>query len=234
LLTCVVVVLALGSALGAEALTMGGQAVAAPRAPTATSGQLVVSAPQDVSANAVPQPGCNCQAQKRLIPPPPKPNTPLTPLIYADSPQPAGGAPGGAGKVVLVSIAQQWMWGYQGGKLVLASPVTTGMPQLPTPRGTFSVFVKAENTMFYSPWPQGSPYYYTPEHVNYALEFRSGGFFLHDAPWRKCFGPGTNVPHTCPGATVPETGSHGCVNMPTPTGAWLYAWAPYGTTVIIR
>jgi lipoprotein-anchoring transpeptidase ErfK/SrfK len=155
-------------------------------------------------------------------------------LLYAGAPQPGGGAPNVAGKVILVSIAQQWMWGYDHGTLMLASPITTGMPQLPTPTGTYSVFWKVEDTEFISPWPPGSPYYYSPEHVNYALEFKAGSFFLHDAPWRLCFGPGTNVPHTCPGATVQETGSHGCVNMPTPTGAWVYAWTPDGTTVIIR
>jgi lipoprotein-anchoring transpeptidase ErfK/SrfK len=226
-----VFVVALGSAIGAEALPANGQSSAAamPRLTVVASAQQrLAGARENVSAKAVTDTSCHCQAQKR-VPPPPG----VGPLIYAGSPQPAGGTPSGAGKVILVSIAQQWAWGYQDGNLMLASPVTTGMPALPTPTGTFSVFWKVENTTFISPWPQGSPYYYSPEHVNYALEFRGGGFYLHDAPWRHCFGPGTNVPHTCPDGTQ-ETGSHACVNMPTPAGAWLYAWAPYGTTVIIR
>jgi lipoprotein-anchoring transpeptidase ErfK/SrfK len=134
---------------------------------------------------------------------------------------------------VVVSIAKQQLWAYQDGKLVMTSLVTTGMPQLPTPRGTFHIFLKETNVMFYSPWPPGSPYYYTPEHINYAMEFLGGGFYIHDAPWRHEFGPGTNVPHTDPDGTH-ETGSHGCVNMPTSTAAQLYHWIMLGATVVIQ
>jgi lipoprotein-anchoring transpeptidase ErfK/SrfK len=237
LFTFAVAVMALASALGAVALTVGGNASAAamPRLVEAASAQQRASA--QAVARVAADASCHCQAQQRTVPPPPPPPPPpapgVTPLIYAGTPQPLGGAPNLAGKVVLVSIAQQWEWGYQDGKLMLGTPVTTGMPQLPTPTGVFNVYWKVEDTTFISPWPQGSPFYYSPEHVNYALLFRDGGFYLHDAPWRHCFGPGTNVPHTC-GDGAQETGSHGCVNMPTPAGAWLYAWAPYGTTVIIR
>jgi hypothetical protein len=35
--------------------------------------------------------------------------------------------------------------------------------------------------VFTSPWPPGSPYYYDPTRINHALEFASGGFYLHDA-----------------------------------------------------
>jgi lipoprotein-anchoring transpeptidase ErfK/SrfK len=110
--------------------------------------------------------------------------------------------------------------------------VTTVMPGLVTPPGTYAVQLKAYDTWFTSPWPYGSPYYYAPLVVRYALLFRAGGFYIHDAPWRQTFGPGSNVPHLAPDGT-PETGSHGCVNVPEDTGAWLFAWASVGTTVII-
>lgn len=147
-------------------------------------------------------------------------------------PLPPGGAPNIGGQVVLVSLSQQWLWAFSNRQLVFATPVTTGRPELPTPTGIFDIYQKVENTMFYSPWPPGSPFYYSPEHVNYAMLFLTGGFYLHDAPWRSDFGPGSNVPHTGPGGQA-ETGSHGCVEVPTSAGAWLYAWAPYGTTVDI-
>jgi hypothetical protein len=134
--------------------------------------------------------------------------------------------------VVLVNIGQQWLWVYQDRTLVYDTPVTTGMPQLPTPVGIFSIQWREANVTFISPWPQGSPYYYSPEHVNYAMYFAWNGYFLHDAPWRHCFGPGTNVPHTCADGTS-ETGSHGCVNLPTPAGAWIYANVPNGATLDI-
>lgn len=170
---------------------------------------------------------CPCKAGQRLPPPPP-----AWPYATLVGPAPLGGVPNIGGKLILVSLSQQRMWAYQDRTLKDTSPVTTGMPQLPTPRGWFNVMWKVTDTMFYSPWPVGSPYYYSPVHVNYALLFRSGGFFLHDAPWRHYFGPGTNVPHTNPDGTQ-ETGSHGCVEMPTVAAAWLYFWAPNGTTIDI-
>jgi lipoprotein-anchoring transpeptidase ErfK/SrfK len=136
------------------------------------------------------------------------------------------------GQVVLVSLTQQWLWAYQDSRLVMASAVTTGMPQLPTPTGVYHISMKEANVWFYSPWPLGSPYYYTPEHVDYAMLFRSGGFYLHAAAWRHAFGPGTNVPHTNPDGSY-ETGSHGCVNLPVTAAGALYGWIGIGATVII-
>ncbi|HEX6540946.1 MAG TPA: L,D-transpeptidase [Ktedonobacterales bacterium] len=152
--------------------------------------------------------------------------------VTQNAPQPKTGIPQYSGQVILVSLSQQWLWAYQDGKLVLASPVTTGMPQLPTPQGDYSVQYKETNTTFYSYWGPGSPFYYPPEHINYAMYFRDTGYYIHDAPWRHAFGPGTEYPHTDPDGTH-ETGSHGCVNMPTPAAATLYAWTGVGARVII-
>jgi lipoprotein-anchoring transpeptidase ErfK/SrfK len=151
---------------------------------------------------------------------------------HANIPAPSYGVPQVSGQVVLVSITQQWLWAYQDQRLVMASAVTTGMPQLPTPTGTYHITMKESNVWFYSPWPYGSPYYYTPEHVDYAMLFRSGGFYLHSAAWRHAFGPGANVPHTDPDGTW-ETGSHGCVNLPVDAAGALYGWIGIGATVII-
>jgi hypothetical protein len=136
------------------------------------------------------------------------------------------------GQAILVSTHLQWLWAYQDGKLVYATPVTTGMAPLRTPHGAYTIMLKESDVTFYSPWPRGSPYYYTPEHINYALRFRSGGFYIHDAPWRGAFGPGTQDPHANPNGTH-ETGSHGCVNVTTGAARWLYSWAHVGATVTI-
>ncbi len=160
--------------------------------------------------------------------PPPAPTVAAPPA----GPDPYGGVPNISGQLILVNIAQQWLWVYQDRKLVYRTPVTTGMPELPTPTGMFSVRFKESNITFYSPWPPGSPYYYSPEHINYAMYFADDGYYIHDAPWRKCFGPGTNVPHTCPDGSQ-DTGSHGCVNVPTPAGAWIYKWVHNGAKVDI-
>ncbi|GCE18931.1 L,D-transpeptidase [Dictyobacter kobayashii] len=143
-----------------------------------------------------------------------------------------GGTNVGAGKVVIVNRTTQWAYFYENGRQVRNSPITTGQPGLETPLGVYHVFVKLSPTTFYSPWPYGSPYWYAPTHINYALEFKEGGFFLHDAWWRSVYGPGTNVYHHDP-VDGWMTGTHGCVTMPFSVAQWLYNWAPMGTTVKI-
>jgi len=105
-------------------------------------------------------------------------------LVVATSSSSGGaGAPSptAAGKEILVSLSRQWMWVYQNGVVVYNSAVMTGRPALSTPTGTYHVFLKLHPTTFYSSWPPGSPYWYPPTFINYALEWRAGGFFLHDS-----------------------------------------------------
>ncbi|GCE30737.1 hypothetical protein KDA_62210 [Dictyobacter alpinus] len=95
------------------------------------------------------------------------------------------------------------------------------------------MFSKASPTTFYSPWPVGSPNYYPPTTVSYALEWKPGGFFLHDSWWHTVYGPGTNSIHSDP-VYGPQNGSHGCISMPYASARWLYTWAPIGTPVRIH
>ena len=107
--------------------------------------------------------------------------------------------------------------------MVVSTDVTTGMPDLPTPTGTFKIMAKYSPYRFISPFPRGSPYYFDPLDVNYAMLFADGGYFIHDAWWQRNFGPGGNL----------KTGSHGCVNVPTPAMPALYQWAQVGDPVVI-
>lgn len=106
-------------------------------------------------------------------------------------------APLSTGKVVLVSLSGQWLYAYADGTLAFDNAVETGHPELPTPSGTFSVLEKLRGVTFTSPWPPGSPNYYEPTYINYALLFKSGGYFLHDAWWHVTFGPGAMYPINC-------------------------------------
>lgn len=141
------------------------------------------------------------------------------------NPAPAPAPPTAQGKVIVVNLSQQWMYVYQDGKEVFNAAVMTGRPSLATPTGTYHIFARLSPTTFYSPWPQGSPNWYPPTHINYALEWKEGGFFLHDSWWHTVYGPGTNGW---------QWGSHGCVSMPVSAAAWLYNWASIGTTVQIN
>lgn len=144
-----------------------------------------------------------------------------------------GISPSAQGKEIVVSLSRQWMYVFQDGAQVYNAPITTGRPQLPTPPGVYHVLAKFHPTTFISPWPYGSPYWYPPSHIEYALEWDAGGYFLHDSWWRSVYGPGTNVWHYDP-AYGNQTGTHGCVTMPLSAARWLYNWAPIGTTVKIQ
>jgi lipoprotein-anchoring transpeptidase ErfK/SrfK len=160
----------------------------------------------------------------------------LMALFLLLSPQvarPSQAASLASGKAIVISISKQWLYAYNNGSLVYNTPATTGQPDLSTPTGTYSVFAKLSPTTFTSPWPQGSPYYYPPTYINYALEWKAGGFFIHDSWWRSVYGPGTNVSHYDP-ASGWLTGTHGCVTVPLKAAAWLYHWASIGTLVQVN
>lgn len=178
--------------------------------------------------------------------PTPAPNIPPAPLA--------------TGRVILVSLSRQQLYAYQNGALAFTFTVETGRPELPTPTGVYRIFLKncsdlrwtnnnapssshnvncvehygdGHQAMFYSPWPKGSPNWYAPTHINYAMEFKEGGFYLHDAWWHVKFGPGSNVPHQLPNGDW-ETGSHGCIGMRIADAERLYGWAAIGTPVYVR
>lgn len=137
-------------------------------------------------------------------------------------------------KVVVISLAEQVMRVYDNGKLVNAWQVTTGQPDLPTPPGTWWVEGKKSPTEFKSTEPQSSPDWYPPTPINYAMQFHSNGYFLHDSWWRSQYGPGTNFPHLDPGGTQYSIhGSHGCVNMSKDNAGWLYNFVQVYTHIII-
>jgi lipoprotein-anchoring transpeptidase ErfK/SrfK len=137
-------------------------------------------------------------------------------------------------KVVVVSLAEQAMRVYDNGKLVNAFLVTTGQPDLPTPPGTWWVEGKKSPTEFKADVPPSSPNWYPPTPINYAMQFHSNGYFLHDSWWRSEYGPGTNFPHLDPGGTQYSIhGSHGCVNLSKADAGWLYNFVQLYTHVLI-
>jgi lipoprotein-anchoring transpeptidase ErfK/SrfK len=132
------------------------------------------------------------------------------------------------GKKIVVVLSQQTLYAYDGNHLLLKTYVTTGNPALPTPTGSYQIMAKYSPYEMISPWPPGSPYWYPPSWMSYAMLFRDGGYFLHDAPWRSVFGPGSNGPGQ-PGTNY--GGTHGCINVPPSPMAFLFRWAVIGTSV---
>ena len=147
----------------------------------------------------------------------------LASAIFSKQQQPVA-FNGGAGKVIVVSISRQMLTAYQDGTAVLTTIVTTGRPALPTIPGVYHIFARYSPYKFISPWPYGSAYYYPPSWTNFAMEYQAGGYFIHDAPWRGWYGPGSNF----------GDGTHGCVNVPYSPMLTLWNWTPIGTTVIVQ
>ncbi len=137
-------------------------------------------------------------------------------------------------QVVVISLYEQAMRVYQNGKLVNAFLVTTGRPERPSPPGTWWVEGKKSPTVFKATVPQSSPYWYPDTPINFAMQYHSDGYFLHDSWWRADYGPGTNFPHQdSSGDSFSAYGSHGCVNIAKDNAAWLYNFVEIYTPVLI-
>jgi len=117
---------------------------------------------------------------------------------------------------VEVSIAEQKLWLFKGGNLLLETDVVTGNKKhgRSTPQGSYSIQYKARNKVL-----RGRDY---ESFVSYWMPFHSG-YGLHDANWRRKFG-----------ASIYESrGSHGCVNIPSKLAPIVYNNVKIGTPVII-
>jgi lipoprotein-anchoring transpeptidase ErfK/SrfK len=151
--------------------------------------------------------------------PAPAPAAPA-PAPAAPAPAPAAPAPApiaqstGGWKHIVVNISHQWMYAYEGDILVFDAPVTTGKDGFNTPAGNFAIYAKVPvQTMSGT---LGGEYYNVPN-VPHAM-YIHGDVALHGTYWHNLFGSGIRI-------------SHGCINLPLGSAAWLYNWAPVGTPV---
>jgi hypothetical protein len=139
------------------------------------------------------------------------------------------------GQIIVVSLAEQALRVYQNGNLVRGFQVTTGQAALPSLPGVWPVLDRESPTVFKSPDPPGSPYWYPDTPIHYAILYHAGGYFIHDSWWRADYGPGTQFPHYDSGGdeSFAGTGSHGCVNVPLDQAAWLYSNTNWQTQIVI-
>ncbi len=141
---------------------------------------------------------------------------------------------GNPSKVIVVSIAGQFLQAYDHGKLVNWTYVTTGRPGMDTPTGFFNVQFELSPILFYpiSTNPSSPDFGFLTK-ARYGLDFAPNGYYIHDAWWRTIYGPPNASFHWDPGRGEYQVGSHGCVNTPLQMMAWLYLWTPVGTPVIV-
>jgi hypothetical protein len=115
-----------------------------------------------------------------------------------------------------INLSSYMLTAYEGSTPVLSAPVVDGAPQTPTARGTFYVNTKLVSQTMRGRNVDGSEY--VTEDVPWVMYFYAD-FAIHGAYWRSTFG---------------YSGSHGCVNLPVGSAAWLYDWTPYGTRVVVH
>jgi hypothetical protein len=132
---------------------------------------------------------------------------------------------GTSARAVVVRLGAQTLTAYLNGKPVLRTPVTTGRPALPTPVGSYHIEAAYSPFTFVSPWPPGSPYWYPPTPVTWAMPFYDGDFLHND--------PGEPASAFGKGSEYGPYASHGCVHVPHEAMAFLFHWLPIGATVIV-
>jgi lipoprotein-anchoring transpeptidase ErfK/SrfK len=133
------------------------------------------------------------------------------------------------GKLVLVSVSQRHMWACEGATTAYDSPVVTGIQYLAadlTPVGTYHIYGKQTDLTLTGSDTTGS----WSDPVSYWMPFlhnQYGSYGFHDATWRAPSDFGNISPDSA-------DASHGCVELPLASAAWLFNWASVGTTVTIE
>ncbi len=113
----------------------------------------------------------------------------------------------GAEKWIDVSLDEQKLRAWEGNKLVMEFPISSGLWS-PTPKGSFNIWYKTRSQRMSGGSKDLGTYYDLPNVPNNM--FFNQGYAIHGAYWHNNFG---------------HPMSHGCVNSPLASVAQLFAWA---------
>lgn len=135
------------------------------------------------------------------------------------------GENGGLGTTYLeINITKQHLWFVKDGSVVLESDFVSGKENDPTrltPSGTYYIYNKERNRVLRgTKQPNGKYEYESP--VSYWMPFNKG-IGLHDASWRSTFGRDIYI----------NSGSHGCINLPTGFAGSLYSQIYVNLPVVV-
>jgi lipoprotein-anchoring transpeptidase ErfK/SrfK len=121
-------------------------------------------------------------------------------------------------KLITVNLGSQTLTAWDKGQIAHQTKVSTGMNLTPTIKGSFKIYYKTplQDMRGLSPYkniyPTGR---YLVKNVPNVMYFYQG-YAIHGAYWHNNFG---------------RVASHGCVNVPLASAAWLYNFANVGTIV---
>lgn len=135
------------------------------------------------------------------------------------------GENGGLGTTYLeINITKQHLWFVKDGSVVLESDFVSGKESDSTrltPSGTYYIYNKERNRVLRgTKQPNGKYEYESP--VSYWMPFNKG-IGLHDASWRSTFGGNVYI----------NSGSHGCINLPTGFAGSLYSQIYVNLPVVV-
>jgi lipoprotein-anchoring transpeptidase ErfK/SrfK len=124
---------------------------------------------------------------------------------------------------IAVDNATKQLTATQDGQVVNTMPVSLGKPAKPSFSGTMVIMERLDKTVFDSSTygtPVSSPDGYRTD-IQFAERLTFDGQFIHAAPWSVNDQGKRNV-------------SHGCVNVSTPNGQWVYNWTKVGDPVVVK
>lgn len=122
-------------------------------------------------------------------------------------------------KEIIVKLSKQKIYAYDGDELFMETSISSGLEDMPTPRGVFYIFEKTPSRYMQGPLPGVSEQEYDLPGVPWTMYFTYQGAALHGAYWHNNFG---------------QQWSHGCVNLTPVESQKLYEWADLGTKVIVK
>lgn len=134
-------------------------------------------------------------------------------LVLAVDPSWRGGS-----KRIVVDLSEQRLYAYEGQREANTFLISSGIPMMPTPTGHYHMSQKIYNKHYVGNYGPGNPLNFDLPNTLYNMRIGGTSFLLHGAYWHNNFG---------------HRMSHGCVNISYANAAWLWAWAPIGTTIDI-
>lgn len=188
-------------------------------APVSPAGAIVV----DSAGQPLPEPAPVVRPTAAPTAPPPTAR-PAVPAAPAPASKPTAkpavqAAPAAAtgGKRIVIDLSEQWLYAYSGEQIVFDAPVSTGRDGFNTPVGRYAIYHKVRSQTMRG--CAGGECWNVPNvpHAMYIV----GGVAIHGTYWHNQFGSGVRR-------------SHGCINLPVDSAAWLYSWAPLGTSVVVQ